>query len=91
MADTEILNVLLKLENPQVFDRIEKLKSEQFEIKFSGSVDQGIKDILALQDKKISIVADVQGARVPLYIIGTVTSLFSPVKTIAVLVVERLL
>ncbi len=62
MADTEILNVLLKLENPQVFDRIEKLKSEQFQIKFSGSLDQGIKDILALQDKKISIVADVQGA-----------------------------
>lgn len=62
MADTEILNVLLKLENPQVFDRIEKLKSEQFQIKFSGSLDKGIKDILALQDKKISITADVQGA-----------------------------
>ena len=62
MADTEILNVLLKIENPQVFDRIEKLKSEQFQIKFSGSLDKGIKDILALQDKKISITADVQGA-----------------------------
>lgn len=62
MADQEIINVLLKLENPQVLDRVERLKSEQFQIKFSGSLDQGIKDILAIKDKKISIVADVQGA-----------------------------
>ena len=62
MADQEIINVLLRLENPQVLDRVERLKSEQFQIKFSGSLDQGIKDILAIKDKKISIVADVQGA-----------------------------
>jgi len=62
MADQEIINVLLKLENPQVLDRVERLKSEQFQIKFSGSLDQGIKDILAIKDRKISIVADVQGA-----------------------------
>ena len=62
MADTEIINVLLKLENPQVLDRVERLKSEQFQIKFSGSLDKGIQDILAIKDKKISITADVQGA-----------------------------
>jgi len=62
MADQEIINVLLKLENPQVLDRVERLKSEQFQIKFSGSLDQGIKDILAIRDKKISVTADVQGA-----------------------------
>ena len=62
MADQEIINVLLRLENPQVLDRVERLKSEQFQIKFSGSLDQGIKDILAIKDKKISVTADVQGA-----------------------------
>lgn len=62
MADQEIINVLLRLENPQVLDRVERLKSEQFQIKFSGSLDKGIQDILALKDKKISITADVQGA-----------------------------
>ena len=62
MADQEIINVLLKLENPQVLDRVERLKSEQFQIKFSGSLDQGIKDILAIKDRKISVTADVQGA-----------------------------
>lgn len=62
MADTEIINVLLKLDNPQVLDRIEKLKSEQIQVKFSASLDQGAKDILALKDKKISVTADVQGA-----------------------------
>ena len=62
MADQEIINVLLRLENPQVLDRVERLKSEQFQIKFSGSLDQGVKDILAIKDRKISITADVQGA-----------------------------
>lgn len=62
MAEQEIINVLLRLENPQVLDRVERLKSEQFTIKFSGSLDQGVKDILAIKDRKISITADVQGA-----------------------------
>ena len=66
MAEQEIINVLLKLENPQVLDRVERLKSEQFTIKFSGSLDQGVKDILAIKDRKISITADVQGLLTPL-------------------------
>jgi len=61
MADPEILNVLIKLQNPEVFNQLEKLKSQDYEIKFRGSFDKGVQDIVALKDKKINITADSSG------------------------------
>lgn len=62
MADTEILNVLLKLQNPEVFDRLEKLKNQNFTVNVSVKGDGSFKALTELQDKRIKITADAKSA-----------------------------
>lgn len=63
MADTDILKVLLQLENPELLNKLEDVK-KGFTVKIRGDIDKGLQDILSTSrlEKQIKITADDKGA-----------------------------
>lgn len=64
MADTDILEVFLKLSNPEVFDKIESLKKGKFEVDVTVKGDGQLREILAYNNKsiKLDVIANTDNA-----------------------------
>lgn len=50
MADTEIVKILLQLDNPAILDRIEKAKADT-RIKFTADLGKGFQELLEITKK----------------------------------------
>lgn len=57
-SDTEIIKVLLQIENPQVFKQLEDLRRKDFTVNLKANVDKGLQQIIGLNEKQIRIIAD---------------------------------
>ena len=57
-SDTEIIKVLLQIENPQVFKQLEDLRRKDFTVNLKANVDKGLQQIVGLNEKQIRIIAD---------------------------------
>lgn len=56
-SDTEIIKVLLQIENPQVFKQLEDIR-KGFNVKITSTLDKGLQQVLGVDEKKIRIIAD---------------------------------
>lgn len=83
MADTEIIKVLLQLENPEAFKQLEDLK-KGVRVNLTGSLDKGLQEILSLSKSgtQIKITADTTAALKSLQDIKTTIQSFQNVSTI---------
>lgn len=61
-SDQEILEVFIKIANPQIFEKLDQLKNQHYTINISGNLDKGLQDILAIRGKNIEITANTQSA-----------------------------
>ena len=57
-SDTEIIKVLLQIENPQVFKQLEDLRKKDFTVNLKANIDKGLQQIVGLNEKQIRIIAD---------------------------------
>jgi len=57
-SDTEIIKVLLQIENPQVFRQLEDLRRKDFTVNLKANIDKGLQQIVGLNEKQIRIIAD---------------------------------
>jgi hypothetical protein len=62
MAETEVLNILLNIANPELFERIESLKSKNFTMNITGNLDKGLQELIAIRGKNIEITANAANA-----------------------------
>lgn len=83
MADTEIIKVLLQLENPEAFKQLEQLK-KGVNVNITSSPDKGLQEILSLAKSgtQIKITADTTSALKSLQDIKTTIQSFQNVSTI---------
>ena len=85
MADTEIIKVLLQLENPEAFRQIEELKKGK-KVNITSSLDKGLQEILSLiksgSGVNIRITADTTSALKSLQDIKNTIQSFQSLSTI---------
>lgn len=54
MADS-VLKIFLQLQNPDLLTQLEKLNNSNFTLNIRGNIDKGVKDILSIGDKFITL------------------------------------